>query len=88
MSSDYIKSFKTENKVRHQVEGMLKDDLFCTFDLVVEKSKLGLIEALKSFNQPAEKVEKQAEDDIKSQSSASKQMIRQGESLISPSRRI
>lgn len=55
MSSDYIKSYKTENKAWYQVEGMLKDDLFCVFDLIVEKSKFALTDALKKYNVPVSK---------------------------------
>jgi len=58
MSSDYIKSYKTDNKVWNQVEGMLKDDLFCVFDLIVEKSKFSLTDAVKKYNAPASKASK------------------------------
>ena len=40
------------------MEGMLQDDLFICFDLIVEKSKFALTDALKKSNEPVSKVSK------------------------------
>jgi len=37
---------------------MIKDDLFCVFDLLVEKSKFALTDELKNYNATVEKVSK------------------------------
>jgi hypothetical protein len=67
---------------------MLQDDLFICFDLIVEKSKFALTDALKKSNEPVSKVSKEIADDNNSQSSRSRQVVREGEGFLSPRKRI
>ncbi len=50
MSGDYIKSYKNDEGTSYQVDYKLKDDLVITFDLVVEKSKYSLTDAMKKIS--------------------------------------
>ncbi len=49
MSGDYIKNYKNDSGTSYLVDAKLKDDLAITFDLVVEKSKYSLTDAMKKI---------------------------------------
>jgi hypothetical protein len=49
MSSDYIKKYKNDEGTSYFVEARFKDDVGVGFDLVVEKSKYALKDAMKEI---------------------------------------
>lgn len=58
MSSDYIKSYKNEGGTFYPVDGKFKDDLSLSFDLVIEKSKYSLTDAMKKIAPPTSRSNK------------------------------
>jgi hypothetical protein len=58
MSGDYIKKYKNDEGTSYFVEAKFKDDLGLGFDLVVEKSKYALTDAMKAVGTKSIKLSK------------------------------